>query len=154
MRMRTASAIASIAVVAGCTTGSGAGPGAEPSVGTGSRETAEPSATLLVRQEYGRGSYIEGSVGFIEVSQPGTETVMRRQRRVEGERSVSLELHPGTYSLTSWQRPCDGNCQDGFDPPVDGCEASITLDPGQSVRADVTITPGSGCEIHIRRSAS
>jgi hypothetical protein len=78
--------------------------------------------------------------------------VTRLERQVEGDRSVRLVLPLGTYSLTSWQRPCDGNCQDGFDPPVDGCEASITLESRQTVKADVVVTPGSGCQIHIRRS--
>ncbi len=150
MRMGTALAIALIGVLAGCTTGSSAESTDGRSAGTASGETAERSATLVVRQRYRDGFYIEGSVGFIEVSQPGRETVTRLERQVVGDRSVSLVLPPGSYSLTSWQRPCDGNCQDGFDPPVAGCEASIMLGSGQTVTADVTVTPGSGCQIHIR----
>jgi hypothetical protein len=150
MRMRTAFAIVLIAVLAGCTTGSSAESTAGRSAGTASGETAERSATLVVRQRYRDGFYIEGSVRFVEMSQPGSEMVTRLERQVEGDHSVSLVLPPGSYSLTSWQRPCDGNCQDGFDPPVDGCEASIMLESGQTVTADFTVTPGSGCQIHIR----
>jgi hypothetical protein len=152
MRMKTALAIAVIAVLAGCTRGSGAESTAEKSARTASGDTAERSATLVVRQRYRDGFYVEGSVGFVEVSRPGSETVTRLERQIEGDESVSLVLPPGSYSLTSWQRPCDGNCQDGFDPPVDGCEASVTLDPGQTAMADVTVKPDSGCQIRIRRS--
>jgi hypothetical protein len=152
MRMKTALAIAVIAVLAGCTQGSSAESTAERSAGTASGDTAERSATLVVRQRYRDGFYVEGSVGFVEVSRPGSETVTRLERQIEGDESVSLVLPPGSWSLTSWQRPCDGNCQDGFDPPVDGCEASFTLDPDQTAMADVTVTPSSGCQIRIRRS--
>lgn len=151
MRMKTALAIAVLAVLAGCSQGSSAESTAEKSAGTASG-AAERSATLVVRQQYQDGFYVEGSVGFVEVSRPGSETVTRHERQVEGDESVSLVLLPGSYSLTSWQRPCDGNCQDGFDPPVDGCEASVTLDSGQTLKADVTVTPNSGCQIRIRRN--
>jgi hypothetical protein len=151
MRMKTALAIAVIAVLSGCTQGS-AESTAEKSAGTASGDAAERSASLVVRQRYRGGFYIEGSVGFVEVSRPGSETVSRLERQVEGDDSVRLVLPPGMYSLTSWQRPCDGNCQDGFDPPVDGCETSIMLESGQTVTADVTVKPDSGCQIRIRRS--
>lgn len=118
--------------------------------------TATPSAgagfaTLVVRQRYrGPGYYVEGSVGFVEVSAPGTATVTRRERQILGRGRRRFSLRPGTYSLTSWQRPCDGNCQDGFDPPVDGCEESFTIGGGETVTADVAVAPDSGCTIAFR----
>lgn len=110
------------------------------------------SATLVVRQRYrGPGYYVEGSVGFVEVSAPGTATVTRRERQILGSGRRRFSLRPGTYSLTSWQRPCDGNCQDGFDPPVDGCEESLTIGGGETVTAVVAVTPDSGCTIAFRK---
>ena len=104
----------------------------------------------MVRQRYrGPGYYIEGSLGFVEVSTPGTAAVTRWERQIQGRGRRSFSLPPGTYSLTSWQRPCDGNCQDGLDPPVDGCEASITIGEGEIVNAIVTVTPDSGCTIEF-----
>jgi hypothetical protein len=106
------------------------------------------SATLMVRQRYrGPGYYIEGSLGFVEVSAPGTAAVTRWERQILGRGRMRFSLPPGTYSLTSWQRPCDGNCQDGLDPPVDGCEASVTIVEGETVTAIIAVTPDSGCTI-------
>ena len=106
------------------------------------------SATLVVRQWYhGPGFYIEGSIGFVEVSAPGTAAVTKWEQQILGRARVRFSLAPGTYSLTSWQRPCDGNCQDGLDPPVDACETSVTLGEGDTVTAIVTVTPDSGCTI-------
>lgn len=110
------------------------------------------SATLAVRQRYrGPGSYVEGSVGFVEVSAAGTAEVARRERQILGSGRRRFSLQAGTYSLTSWQRPCDGSCQDGFDPPVDGCEESFIIGEGETATAVVAVTPGSGCTIAFRR---
>jgi hypothetical protein len=124
---------------------------------TGGREPATASAgagsgTLVVRQRYrGPGSYVEGSVGFVEVSAAGTAEVARWERQILGSGRRRFSLQAGTYSLTSWQRPCDGNCQDGFDPPVDGCEESFTIGAGETATAVVAVTPDSGCTIAFRR---
>jgi hypothetical protein len=129
-------------------------PGAATPVGSGDQPaTTTPSAsaglaTLVVRQLYrGPGFYIEGSIGFVEVSEPGTAAVRKWERQILGRGRRRFSLAPGTYSLTSWQRACDGNCQDGLDPPVDTCEASVTLGAGETVTAIVTVTPDSGCTI-------
>lgn len=130
------------------------GPASPTSVATVADRTLQPtsvdtgSSTLVVRQRYrGPDYYIEGSVGFVEVSSPGAAEVARLERQIAGRGDRRFSLRPGTYSLTSWQRPCDGNCQDGFDPPVDGCESSFTVGRGETVIALVTVTPGSGCTI-------
>jgi hypothetical protein len=144
-----------IATLAGCTSESGP-ESAKPLVEATGRNSAvvtdEPAGTLVVRQRYRERSsfYIEGSVGFVEVAQPGVDAVTRLERQLEGDASVRLVLAPGVYSITSWQRPCDGNCQDGFDPPVDGCETSISIDSGDTTRAAVTVTPDQGCLITVR----
>jgi hypothetical protein len=129
-------------------------PGATTPVGSRDQSTTATSpasagvATLVVRQRYrGSETYIEGSIGFVEVSEPGTSAVTRWERQILGRDGRHFYVAPGTYSLTSWQRPCDGNCQDGLDPPVDACEASVTLGVGETVIAIVRVTPDSGCTI-------
>jgi hypothetical protein len=144
--------LAIIIVPTSCT---GASPSSGPATPVGVDQPATAtlsggtgSATLVVRQRYrGPGYYIEGAIGFVEVSTPGTAAVTRWERQIQGRGRRRFSLPPGTYSLTSWQRPCDGNCQDGLDPPVDGCEASITIREGEIVNAIVTVTPDSGCTI-------
>lgn len=151
--MRKLLSLMLIAALAGCASESSAGTAKhgllEASGGTSADVAAEAAGTLVVRQRYRDGFYIEGSVGFVELSQPGIDAVTRLEQQLEGDTSVSLALAPGVYSLTSWQRPCDGNCQDGFDPPVDGCEASISIESGTTAKATVTVTPNRGCEITI-----
>jgi hypothetical protein len=113
-----------------------------------SSSVEEELSTLVVRQRYrGPSYYIEGSIGFVEVSAPGAGGPTREEWRIEGRGVARVVLRSGTYSLTSWQRPCDGNCEDGFDPPVDGCEASFTVERAEKVIAVVTVTPDSGCTI-------
>ncbi len=110
-------------------------------------EPADPSpgaalATLIVRQRYrGPGYYIEGSIGFVEVAASPLTRTPRVERQIPSGGRVRFSLRPGTYVLTSWQRPCDGACDDGFDPPVDGCEASFTVGRTETLTAVVTVSP-------------
>jgi hypothetical protein len=145
--------LAALIVLLSCTNARPA-PATPTSVATNAGPSSQPtsvdagSSTLVVRQRYrGPDYYIEGSVGFVEVASPGAAEVARLERQITGRGDRRFSLQPGTYSLTSWQRPCDGNCQDGFDPPVDGCELSFTVGRAETVIAVVTVTPGSGCTI-------
>jgi hypothetical protein len=38
---------------------------------------------------------------------------------------------PGDYVIKSWQRPCDGNC-DNLSDVTDRCQRAVTLPPNQS----------------------
>jgi hypothetical protein len=77
--------------------------------------SSEPlNGTLVVTQSLDRSGamYIEGSLSYICVTD-GDETVFEGQ--LEHDR-LQHDLPSGTYTLASYQRPCDGNC--GFlDPP-------------------------------------
>jgi hypothetical protein len=59
---------------------------------------------------------------------------------------IDVRLAPGRYVVTSYQRPCDGNC--GYlDPPTDRCTRTITLAPGDDVALTARFAPGRGCRL-------
>ncbi len=113
-------AVAGLALLAGC----------------GSRETA----TVRVSLETARSPvYIEGFKWYAGLA-PDAPAL------VDGD-SVVFERRPGRYALTSYVRPCDGNCG-LLDPPTGRCSGTVAI-PGDAAVA-VLVTPGSPCRI-VRR---
>jgi hypothetical protein len=56
-----------------------------------------------------------------------------------------VRLAPGRYVVTSYQRPCDGNC--GYlDPPTDRCRTTVTLAADDDIVLNVEFAPGQGCQ--------
>lgn len=113
--------------------------------GCGGASTGGPGpATLEVEQRFaGDTLYIEGSLSYIRLEGP---------TRVEEQLSEGrgqLQLEPGSYALSSWQRPCDGNC--GYlDAPTDRCSATFEAGAGAALHASIVVRPGEGCSIEIR----
>jgi hypothetical protein len=103
-------------------------------------------ADVILTQAYERsGAYIEGAVWFVRIE--GADGKLIFARRVEpGEKqSVSATVPTGEYTLVSYQRPCEANCDAGLDPPTDRCETQLSLRPGDAVRMTVHLQPGKGC---------
>ena len=71
--------------------------------------------------------YTEGSQSYLTVAAAtgGRDTVeyvvMNPEHPV-----YSKPLAPGRYTITSWQRPCDGNCSN-LDPATDRCHSTISM---------------------------
>jgi hypothetical protein len=115
---------------------------------------AEPQAsgTIAVRQTV-QCCYREGSVSYVFVRRVGNEDPTTRVTRLlaplEPTLLVGTQLDAGRYVISSFQRPCDGNC-DFLNPPVDVCDSGpVDLRPGMSISLLVSVIPFGGCTISI-----
>src|SRR5215470_17074605 len=89
----------------------------------------------------------EGWIPYIRVVRPdGTAVVQRRLNRTKWPLYADVRLSPGRYRLVSWQRICDANCGN-LDPPSDRCARWFRIHRGQTLKATITVTFGSGCRI-------
>src|SRR5690242_10277900 len=108
---------------------------------------AGPATLVIYQSSAGGALYTEGSRSFLSIAARagGAERVDYFAGR-EVDPVYSGHLAAGTYTLTSWQRPCDGNC--GYlDPPTDRCGRTITLVPGAAAAYTIELMPGRGCRI-------
>lgn len=106
------------------------------------------SSRLVIYQSWVGGAlYAEGSRSYLAIA--AKSGGRDRFGYVAGDSNdpvYSKRLAAGTYTLRSWQRPCDGNC--GFlDAPTERCRRTITLDPRTSAAYTIELTPGRGCRI-------
>jgi hypothetical protein len=127
-----------------------AGCGSEDDVAGGGAGAG--SARLVVREAPPAAPiYTEGSLAFLRLERVDTGEVLARGRAgngADGEPLFDSVVAPGRYRLVSHQRPCDGNC--GYlDPPVDGCETTVSVGPGESLTATVIPARG-GCSVRTR----
>src|SRR5262245_11752034 len=110
-----------------------------------------PSGTIEVRQTV-QCCYREGSVSYVGVSQVGNGLITTKViRPVAGldRLLVSTEVDPGTYVVSSFQRPCDGNC-DVLNAPIDACDSEpIEIAAGETVSVLVSVVPFGGCSISV-----
>ena len=121
--------------------------------------TADPlaSGTIAVSQTV-QCCYREGAVSYVAIRQLGNDMATVRTSRLlaplDPTLIVGTELAPGRYVITSFQRPCDGNC--GFlDAPVDQCSSDpLDLHPGMAVSVLVSVVPFGGCTISIETGSS
>jgi hypothetical protein len=120
-----------------------------PACGSAEAEPSAPApSTLSVTQAYEGGSlYIEGAVWFTRIER-SDGSVAATARVAPGEaQTFSRTLEPGTYTLDTFQRPCEGSCSAALDPPTDHCATDLELEPGRTLGVTVHVTPGSDCEI-------
>ena len=114
--------------------------------------TADPLATgrIAVSQTV-QCCYREGAVSYVVIRQAGNDAAATKTSRLlaplEPTLIIGTELAPGRYMISSFQRPCDGNC--GFlDPPVDQCAAGpLELRAGTVINVLVSVIPFGGCTI-------
>jgi len=119
--------------------------------GTSSVEATDPAASdLVVERTFVEGvAYAEGAISYVRVETADSETIAEETLPDANPAEVTLRLDPGRYRLRSWQRPCDGNCEQ-LDPPTDECDKAFTMRPNQRLRATVNIRPSLACEIVFR----
>ena len=113
----------------------------------GTHKTAKSGATkLLVQQIVNRGGPIpiEGSYSYVRIEDADGHKVSEERLSSHGETTIRLD--PGSYTLVSYQRTCDGNCG-SLDPPSDSCSGGFTASGESSLSANVNVTFGSGCNI-------
>jgi D-alanyl-D-alanine dipeptidase len=96
-----------------------------------------------------RGPYIEGSVSFLRVFAANGRLVLEERSAGRVRWRVSRRLPEGRYRVTSFERPCSGNC--GFlDPPRERCSRRIRIFAGGRTGVRVTVRPHRGCRTRAR----
>ena len=64
-------------------------------------------------------------------------------------RRLVRSLPPGTYRLTSYIRPCEGNC-DNLESVLAECTTQLRVEARKRVVAHVRIVPQGSCSIQFR----
>ncbi len=100
---------------------------------------------LTHRLDLSEGRYIEGAVSYLRV-RDGRRIVFRRAR--PGPIEARLRPRAGLYRVTSFQRPCDGNCST-LDPPVDRCSRRVRVFAGETSQVRAVTRPGRGCRMRV-----
>ncbi len=95
------------------------------------------------------GTYIEGSVAFLRVRNARGRVVVAERSGPRVRWRVRRRLRAGRYRLTSFERPCDGNCS-LLDPPVERCSRRITIIAHGRTGVRATVRPGRGCRMRVR----
>ena len=92
------------------------------------------------------GIYDEGAISYLRVRRASYPQLVMR-RRYQGKRIRLDALLPARrYKLSSFVRPCSGDCQE-LEPPTDRCSAEFLLPPGREVMARIVTNDGSACRI-------
>ena len=88
--------------------------------------------------------YVEGSAGYVSVAD-GSKTVYRGSLA----KPTTITLNPGSYTVSSYQRICTGNCGH-LGSPIDRCSASVDIAAKATSIATVELTPTANrCTIAI-----
>jgi D-alanyl-D-alanine dipeptidase len=111
-----------------------------------------PRGMLDVSQrfDFSGGVYVEGSVSYLRVRN-ARRVVFERSRR--GELGARLRLRAGRYRVTSFQRPCEGNCG-LLDPPTDRCSRRVRVFAGEPTTVRIVTRPGRGCRLRVTEPAA
>ena len=118
---------------------------------------AQENGSIAVRQTV-QCCYREGSLSYVGISQIGndmiTTKVVRPLAGLDPILLVETEVQPGTYVVTSFQRPCDGNCS-VLNAPIDRCDSEpIEVQEGATVSVLVSVIPFGGCTITVESAAA
>ena len=95
------------------------------------------------------GVYIEGSISYLRVRDGNGALVLARQEGPIVRFRVRRSLPAGRYRLTSFERPCDGNCS-ALDLPVARCSRRIKILAGGRTGVRTTVRPARGCRMSVK----
>ena len=110
-----------------------------------------PTGVLDFRRvlDLSRGTYIEGSVAFLRVRDAAGRIVLEERSGPRVRWRVKHRLAAGRYRLTSFERPCDGNCSlPGL--PADRCSRRIKVFAHGRTGVRATVRPGRGCRMRVK----
>jgi D-alanyl-D-alanine dipeptidase len=110
-----------------------------------------PTGTLDFRRflDLSRGPYIEGSVSFLRVVDARGRLVLEERSSGRVRWRVKRRLPRGRYRVTSFERPCSGNCG-LLDPPRERCARRIRIFAGGRTGVRATVRPHRGCRMRAR----
>ena len=111
--------------------------------------TAPPQAPgQLVLAVSRRCCYTEGSYFFLKVRTDAGELILgRTYGAADNKFAVRKSLPPGTYSILSYERPCEGACPEPgdvgtLDPPTSRCERVLIIESSETYHLPVIAGPG------------
>jgi hypothetical protein len=111
-----------------------------------------PSRGQLVLAVSRRGGYDEGSFFYLKIRTDAGKLVLgRTYPAADTEFVVQKSLAPGTYSILSYERPCDAACPrpdqvGALDPPTSRCKRVLTIESSETYHLPVVTGPGlNGC---------
>ncbi len=104
--------------------------------------------TLDYRQTL-RGTYIEGSFSYVSVGDVHGRVVLGREYRQDPRFRLRQPLGAGMYRVSSFQRPCAGNCT-VLDMPTDSCSRRVRVLPRGRTVVRVRVRPGRPCTMAVQ----
>lgn len=111
--------------------------------------TAPPQAPgQLVLAVSRRCCYTERSFFFLKVRTDAGELILERTYgAADNKFAVRKSLPPGTYSILSYERPCEAACPrpgqvGALDPPTSRCERVLTIESSETYHLPVIAGPG------------
>jgi hypothetical protein len=107
-------------------------------------ESVSGGATLKVTLRVRNCCYREGAIYYVALAR-GRRTAATAHRSSSGV--LVLRVKPARYRLSSWARPCEGNCG-GLDPPTDRCARQVALQRGTR-KVVIVSTARSPCRIRF-----
>jgi hypothetical protein len=110
---------------------------------------AQPARGKLDFRRVLSGAYIEGSISFLRVRDASGALVVDESTGPRLRWRVSRRLPAGRYRLTSFERPCNGNCS-LLDPPTDRCSRRVEVIAHGRTGVRATVRPGRGCRLRVR----
>lgn len=118
----------------------------------------EDAAAVTVRTDQVEGGsvYLEGAQRFLRIDGPSSaqwavDDGSGGGRPVNGRYLIGMQeisVAPGDYTLTAWERVCDGSCAN-LDEPHGHCTLAFTADPGRTVTVLVTYTVPDPCAVEV-----
>lgn len=149
MRASLRAAILVVVLATACT-------GGETASGTPSLTATQTTVGMTQPQAPGqlvlavsrRCCYTEGSFFFLKVRTDAGELILERTYAAADTKfAVRKALPPGTYSILSYERPCEAACPrpgqvGALDAPTSRCERVLTVESSETYHLPVIAGPG------------
>jgi hypothetical protein len=132
--------VLALSMVALAGAGCGGSSSPEPCV-----RSEENGCLVVIQRTTGDRPYVEGSISYVHVTDSfGTVFEAELHPRFSNRQTLEASLDPGSYRLTSYQRPCSGNCGT-LDPATDRCSTDFEMKSGSQARVLIALRPSEGC---------
>ena len=133
------SLVSALSVVAVAASGCGGSSSPEPCT-----RSEEKGCLIVIQRTTGDRLYVEGSISYVHVTNASGTVFETELHGVGRSQVLDAALDPGSYRLTSYQRPCSGNCE-ALDAPTDRCSTDFEIKPGAQATVGIAIRPNKGC---------
>ena len=104
-------------------------------------------AAVVVERQFPDGDpiWFEGSIGFVRLTPASGEVLVEDFDHPDSPGSLRVDLPAGELHVESFQRPCEGTCEE-LGPPTPSCEIDVELERRRTLEL-VVLVGEDGCEI-------